>query len=121
MPNNDPYASYFKPVAISEYEYTVRTDGTGVVVAMQKKPDLNPVVPERVIYNDPATVVIWDDGTKTVAICQEDDVYDRREGFLLCCAKKLMGNGGRYNDVLVKHVPDRHSLSFLANEIGCVK
>lgn len=56
----------------------------------------------KVIFNEPATVVYWIDGTKTVVICQEGDVYDRRTGLLLCCAKKLFGNTGRYNDILAK-------------------
>ena len=61
--------------------------------------------PERVIYNDPATAVIWSDGSKTVVKCHEGDAYDKREGFLLCCAKRLMGNTGKYND-LMAGVPD---------------
>lgn len=56
----------------------------------------------KVIFSEPATVVYWIDGTKTVVICQEGDVYDRRTGLLLCCAKKLFGNTGRYNDILAK-------------------
>ena len=58
---------------------------------------------EKVIYNDPATIVIWNDGTKTVVKCHEGDRYDPEKGFLLCCAKKLFGNTGRYNDVMRKH------------------
>lgn len=54
----------------------------------------------NVIYNDPATVVIWDDGSKTVVKCQEGDIYDPRVGLLMCFAKKLFGNTGRYNDVI---------------------
>lgn len=61
--------------------------------------------PERVIYNPPATIVLWSDYDKTVVICHEGDVYDRREGFLLCCAKKLFGNTGRYNDIIREHTP----------------
>lgn len=55
---------------------------------------------ERVIFNDPATVVYWNDGVKTVVRCQEGDTYDERTGLLLCCAKRLFGNTGHYNDVL---------------------
>ena len=67
------------------------------------------VTPTRVIYNDPATIVEWSDGTKTVVRCHCGDSYDEREGFLLCCAKKLMGNTGRYNDMMAGlGVPARH-------------
>jgi len=70
------------------------------------------VVPENVIYNDPATIVEWSDGTKTVVKCHPEDSYDEREGFLLCCAKKLMGNTGAYNDHM-RDVP-RHEVKAMA-------
>ena len=55
---------------------------------------------QKAILNDPATIVYWSDGTKTVVKCQEGDAYDERTGLLLCCAKRLFGNTGHYNDVL---------------------
>lgn len=61
---------------------------------------------KKVIYSDPVTVVYWGDGEKTVVHCQEGDAFDRRTGLLLCCAKRLFGNTGRYNDVLGKWVGD---------------
>ena len=61
---------------------------------------------DKVIFNEPATIVMWKDGTKTVVKCHPDDCYDPEKGFLLCCAKKLLG-GGKYNDVMRKHVPPR--------------
>lgn len=48
---------------------------------------------KRVIYNDPATVVLFDDGTKTVAKATDGDVYDRNTGLAICLAKKLLGSG----------------------------
>lgn len=54
----------------------------------------------KVIFNDPATIVYWADGLKTVVRCQDGDAYDARTGFLMCCAKRLFGNTGRYNDVI---------------------
>lgn len=52
------------------------------------KPD-NPV---KVIYNPPATIILWKDGSKTVVKCSEDDIYDPMTGFLLCCLKHFLGN-----------------------------
>ena len=57
---------------------------------------------KRVIYNEPATVVLWADGTKTVVRCQPGDVFDRRIGFLTALAKKVYGGGGRFNDLIRK-------------------
>lgn len=61
-------------------------------------------IPEikKVIYNPPATVIIWSDNTKTVVKCQEEDVYDKQTGFMLCVIKKIFGN--KFNDILRKWV-----------------
>lgn len=60
---------------------------------------------ERVIYNDPATVVYWSDKTRTVVKCQPGDTYDPKTGFLLALCKKACGNTGNYNNLLRECVP----------------
>ena len=50
---------------------------------------------KQVIYNPPATVVLWADGTKTVVKCDPEDTYDRRTGLALCYMKKALGNKSR--------------------------
>lgn len=45
---------------------------------------------KKVIYSDPVTVVIWDDGTKTISRCDDTDVYDELTGFMLCVFKKVL-------------------------------
>ena len=52
---------------------------------------LNVLKINKVIYNNPATIVFWSDGTKTVSKCSLGDVYDAEKGLLLCCMKKLHG------------------------------
>ncbi len=60
-----------------------------------------------VIFNPPATIVLWSDGTKTVSKCSEDDSYEERLGFLICVAKKYFGSTTRYMKVMEKfNVPD---------------
>jgi hypothetical protein len=61
---------------------------------------------EKVIYNDPATIVFWADGTKTVVKCGEEDIYDYQTGLLMCIAKKAFGNKGSFNDILRKWIPE---------------
>lgn len=61
---------------------------------------------EKVIFNRPATIVLWKDGTKTVVKCSEYDLYDPQTGLLMCIAKKAYGNGGRFNDVIREHVTE---------------
>ena len=58
---------------------------------------------KKVIYNDPATIIFWADGTKTVVQCQPEDEYDSEKGLALAIAKKALGNTSRQlNDELHK-------------------
>lgn len=55
-----------------------------------------------VIFNDPATIVFWSDGTKTIVKCQKDtgDVYSKETGLAMAIAKKAYGNRSNFNDIL---------------------
>ena len=55
-------------------------------------------------FNNPATIIFWKDGTKTVVKCQEGDTFNPELGFLAAVLKKLCGNKGNYNDVVKKWV-----------------
>ena len=46
---------------------------------------------KKVIFNNPATIVFWSDGTKTIVKCQEDDIWDAEKGLAMCIAKKMLG------------------------------
>ena len=61
---------------------------------------------ERVIFNAPATIVIWSDKTKTVVKCQPGDTYDPEKGLALCISKKFLGNKGNFNEVFKKWIPE---------------
>lgn len=76
------------------------TCGVEVYNGDKRKQQPSPLHPERVIFNPPATIVIWKDGTKTVVKVQ-DDRYDRMTGVALCYVKKALGNTSRaLNDAL---------------------
>ena len=47
---------------------------------------------KKVIFNDPATIILWVDGTKTVVKCSEGDEYDPEKGLAFCYMKKIFGN-----------------------------
>lgn len=63
----------------------------------------NPMLPEikDVIFNDPATIVFWEDGTKTIVKCRKElgDTYSKETGLAMAIAKKAYGNKGNFNDV----------------------
>ena len=64
-------------------------------------------IPEikNVIFNDPATIVFWEDGTKTVVKCQDGDEFDPEKGLAMAIAKKAYGNKGSYCNKLKKWIP----------------
>lgn len=50
---------------------------------------------KQVIFNPPATVVLWTDGTKTVVKCDPEDTFNETTGVALCYMKKALGNTSR--------------------------
>lgn len=60
---------------------------------------------KKVVFHDPATIVYWTDGSKTVVKCQPGDTFDPLTGFLMAFFKKACGNKGNYNNALKKIVP----------------
>lgn len=61
---------------------------------------------KKVIFNDPATIVLWSDGTKTVVKCDERDEFDPEKGLAMAICKKHFG-GGFYNDIFKKWIPEK--------------
>ena len=59
---------------------------------------------ERVVFNDPATVVMWSDGTKTV-VKTRNEPFDPEKGLAMCFAKKALGNKGRYYELFKRWLP----------------
>lgn len=49
-----------------------------------------------VIFNPPATIVFWSDGTKTVVKAHDDDEYDPEKGLAMAFSKKFLGNNYAY-------------------------
>lgn len=82
---------------------------------------------ENVIFQNPATIVYWSDGTKTVVNCMDNvetkkkivdgkevtvrkprkcDSYSKETGLAMAIAKKWAGNQGTYNDIFRKFIPE---------------
>lgn len=57
---------------------------------------------KKVIFNDPATIVIWADGEKTVVKCQNNELYDPEKGLAMAITKRALGNKGNYFDEIKK-------------------
>lgn len=59
---------------------------------------------KKVIFNDPATIIIWFDGTKTVVKTQGGEPFDEEKGFTMAVLKKMLGNQGNYYNEIRKWV-----------------
>ena len=57
---------------------------------------------KKVIFNNPATIVYWADGTKTVVKAQKGDMFDPEKGLTMAFAKKALGNEGSYYNTIKK-------------------
>lgn len=60
---------------------------------------------KKVIFNDPATIVFWKDGMKTVVMA-ENEPFDPEKGLAMAIAKRSLGNKGNYYDIFRKHLPE---------------
>lgn len=49
-----------------------------------------------VIFQEPATIVLWNDGTKTVVRSQCGEKYDPEKGLAMAISKKALGNTREY-------------------------
>lgn len=66
----------------------------------------NPFTIKDVIFNNPAVIVLWADGTKTVVKCSENDIYDPEKGLAMAISKKALGNQGNYYNIFKKYLPE---------------
>lgn len=87
--NKVDYRDYFKDCITSNYR------------------QIRPIIPEikKVIFNDPATIVFWSNGEKTVVKCQEEDVFDPEKGLAMAITKMALGNKGNYFKEIKKWLP----------------
>ena len=81
--------------------YTISTSDSGPISRKQNAMDSI----TNVIFNNPATIVFWSDGTKTVVKCDERDEFDPEKGLAMAICKKHFG-GGFYNDIFKKWIPE---------------
>ena len=52
----------------------------------------NSMVPNQIIFNPPATIVFWKDGTKTVVKCAKGEKFDPYTGFCYAFTEHFLGS-----------------------------
>lgn len=90
------------PMALSGYFWFNETE---LIRAKDHRKSVNPFSIKNVYFNDPVTVVMWEDGTKTIVRCGENEEYDPEKGLAMAISKKALGNKGSYYDEFKKWVP----------------
>ena len=61
---------------------------------------------KKVIFNNPATIVFWSDGTKTVAKAHGKDKFDKEIGLTVCIAKRALKNKKKWDEVFKKWIKE---------------
>jgi len=57
---------------------------------------------KRIVFNPPATIVFWFDGTKTVVKCGKDQPFNPYYGFCAALAKRMLG----HNCAINRHIDE---------------
>ena len=50
----------------------------------------------KVIFANPNTIILWTDGTKTIATCQKDTEFSKEIGLSIAIAKKILGSWSNF-------------------------
>lgn len=108
LPSN--YSRVFKPIVPSldadDLKATInKLYGTGLTVLSPYQKAMSRI--KNVIFNDPATIVFWSDGTKTVVKRGKDDTFDPEKGLAMAISKYFFDNAGYFNDVFKKWIPKK--------------
>lgn len=54
----------------------------------------------RVVFSGPATIVFWEDNTKTVVKCMAGEKFEYYAGFAAACMKKMFGSTSRAKAIM---------------------
>lgn len=106
------YDEMFKPspydMALRKYirdhvEETNKAPNTLTYLWYRDRPEI-----EKVIFDDPATIVFWSDGTKTVVKRQDYvfESFDKEKGLAMAISKKFLGNRGNYYNVFKRFLEE---------------
>ncbi len=84
---------------------------------VKEKKEKNMLTIKNVIFNKPATIVFWKDGTKTVVKCGENDTYDPEKGLAMAIVKRTFGNEGNYYNKIKEWLPVDYVPADISTEV----
>jgi len=108
FPDRTPTQYYATTTSDPAWSRSITRQLSGTIEMVPMTPfyltsNIEPYGIKKVIFHDPATIVLWEDGTKTVVKCQEGDTYSKEIGLAMCMLKKYMGNESNFNNVFKKY------------------
>jgi len=78
-------------------------------------PKLDPQ-PKKIIFNNPATIVFWNDGSKTVVKTMDTDTFDPERGYLQAYFEKTSGMTRTKCNKMLRGLVNQYNLSILVEE-----
>ena len=102
--------AFWEPMATPKTDYTEYSSKTAYSGPRIKK----------VLFRNPATIVFWDDNTKTVVKCSELDGFDCEKGLAIAIAKKFFGNEGNYYNEFKKWLPEEKEVDLVYPSIAAL-
>lgn len=78
------------------WSYTI--GGNGVVCGFTE--NRFDFIPVKVIFNAPATVCFFPDGSKVVVKCADDEEFVEEEGVMACIVKKIFGSRNSFKKLV---------------------
>lgn len=101
-------SSYFNSLNNLGYTTNSGTSASTLNLTLNYSPYSKPVPLsiKKVIFNDPCTIILWSDKTKTIVKCGEDEEYDSEKGMAMAISKKFLGNKGNYYETFKKWLPE---------------
>lgn len=88
--------------AFSNYSHYTENLCKDLTDRLNDKERITNAVIKNVIFNPPATIVFWTDGTKTVVKTQNNEPFDPEKGLTMAYFKKMHGNKGHYFEEIKK-------------------
>jgi hypothetical protein len=75
----------------------LNTDGSIYSASSKTKVEIKELLkPRQIIFNDPATIVYWEDGTKTVVKCSENEAFVPEFGLAMAYMRKIYPERGEF-------------------------
>lgn len=76
-----------------DIDYGIKKEINNMVNKVNKGFGVAALVYKKIIFNGPCTIILWADGTKTIAKLYEDiDKFDPEKGVAICFMKKMLGH-----------------------------